>query len=347
MGEFIMKLADTHVHLENIEYGRVEGFFDELYKNGVTDATILALCSFHNYHTAQNLIALSWKERYKKINLRAFGSFHETDFYRDVPYEKQLLKMLSLGIDGVKFIQMKPDARKNNGKGVNHPAYDRAFSIMEERGTPVLIHSGDPENLWNKGEEYDDPSFLHFEEIYNEDFEMLDKHPRLNVTFAHFFFLSNQPDRVEKIFDKYPNVKFDLTPGWEMFIGFSKDIKRWQGIFDTYSDRILYGTDSNTRKNFNTAIRDLVVGALTHDETEFQMPCYGGHTIRGLDLSEKTFNKIFYENYLNFVGKSPAPVNKSGLIESAERMLSDLKNVKGEEKSVSWLFDFLKREKQI
>ena len=146
---------------------------------------------------------------------------------------------------------------------------------MEERGTPVHIHSGDPETFWDlskmtpyeiaRGWYYGDGSFLSREAIYEEDFEMLAKHPKLNVTFAHFFFLSNFPEEAERILDKYPNVRFDLTPGWEMYIGFSKDIDRWQKLFENYSDRILFGTDSNNNKEDNAELHKLVYDALTHD----------------------------------------------------------------------------------
>ena len=138
-----------------------------------------------------------------------------------VTEEQMRERLMELGCDGVKFIQMKPDRRKPIGKGIDHPSYDAAFSMMEADGTPVTIHSGDPQSHWDinqiseyglkHGWYYGDGTFPTCEEIYSEDFAMLDKHPKLNVTFAHFFFLSEQPDRVRRIFEKYPNVKFDLT----------------------------------------------------------------------------------------------------------------------------------------
>jgi predicted TIM-barrel fold metal-dependent hydrolase len=346
------KIADTHLHFEHLESTKIKEFLDIVAGTGVTDASILAICTMLDFDIANNILALYWKENYKKIKLRVFGSFHEIDLYKDIPYEKQAEKLLSLGCDGIKFIQMKPDVRKLIGKGVNHTDYDKAFSLLEERQIPVLIHSGDPETNWDaskvgeyekkKGWFYGDGTFLSREEHYEEVFGMLDKHPNLPVTLAHFFFLSNFPDEVERIFDKYPNVRFDLTPGWEMYLGFSKDIDRWQGIFEKHSTRILFGTDSNSKKGFNEAIHNLVYEALTHDKTEFNMPCYGGHIIKGLDLSERALKNICYNNYIDFVGSETRPVDMKALYETAERVLCDIRGMEEHKKSAEWLAELIK-----
>ena len=343
--------ADAHIHMKNNDPAVMRNYLDTIAGTGITDASILALCAMPGYGIVQNLSALWWKKNYQKIKLRCFGSLHEIDIYREVPYEKQTEELLRLGCDGMKFIHMKPDMRKLLGKGINHPDYDRAFSLMEERGTPVHIHSGDPETFWDlskmtpyeiaRGWYYGDGSFLSREAIYEEDFEMLAKHPKLNVIFAHFFFLSNFPEEAERILDKYPNVRFDLTPGWEMYIGFSKDIDRWQKLFENYSDRILFGTDSNNNKEDNTELHKLVYDALTHDKSIFNMPCFGGKEMRGLDLTPETVEKICYQNYIDFVGTQTAEVNTAELKAAAERILSDIQQIPEEAESVKWLRRFI------
>ena len=145
------------------------------------------------------------------------------------------------------------------------------------------------------------------EQIYSEVFARLDKNPRLNIVLAHFFFLSDYPDRAEEVMEKYPSVKFDLTPGWGMFISFSKDIERWHGFFEKYSDRILFGTDANDckKEQTNKELNDLVLSAISRDHKDFDMPCYGRIiTIKGLGLCPETVQKICADNYFKFVGEN-------------------------------------------
>ena len=344
------RYADSHVHIDLFgekNYEKTRGMLDMLRDRGVTD--ISALTYMPGCDIVGNLCTLWWKKNYADINIRAFGCFHELDPYKDIPYEKQYEKLMELGCDGIKFIQMKPDRRKPIGKGINHPSYDAAFSMMEADGTPVTIHSGDPQSHWDinqlseygirHGWYYGDSSFPSCEQIYSEDFEMLDKHPGLSVTFAHFFFLSEQPERVRRIFEKYPNVKFDLTPGGEMYLGFSKDIDYWHDFFEEYSDRILFGTDCNDIKAIaaNESLTDSVREVLYHDRGVYNMPIYGGYTVKGLDLSEKAFENICYSNYLRFAGRELKPIDDSLFADAAKKMYSDLKDLPGYENSAAWL----------
>ena len=114
------KISDTHLHMLDTDFSLCEAYLDSLADIGVTDASILALAGMFEYDTAQNISVLYWKEKYKKINLRAFGSFHENGIYGQIPYEKQAEELLLLGCDGVKFLNMKPEIRKMLGKGLDH-----------------------------------------------------------------------------------------------------------------------------------------------------------------------------------------------------------------------------------
>ena len=346
----LSKYADSHVHIDLFgekNYEKTRLMLDTLRNKNVTD--ISALTYMPGCDIVGNLNTLWWKKNYTDIKIRAFGCFHELDHYKDIPYEKQYERLMELGSDGIKFIQMKPDRRKPIGKGINHPSYDAAFSMMESDGTPVTIHSGDPQAHWDinqiseyglkHGWYYGDGSFPSCEQIYAEDFEMLDKHPNLNVTFAHFFFLSEQPDRVRRIFEKYPNVKFDLTPGGEMFLGFFKDIDYWHNFFEEYSDRILFGTDCNDIKApvSNESLTESVREVLWHDKSVYEMPIYGGYTVKGLDLSETAFESICFSNYIRFAGSELKPINDVLFVDTAKRMYSDLKDIHEHSESVAWL----------
>ena len=318
--------ADLHIHMEACG-GPVRQMLDELADCGVTHGALQALTK---YGITENLSALYWKTHYDRMQVYAFGGLHQFDCFGEIPYEKQAENLLAAGVDGMKFLDMKPDFRKRLGKGLNHPSYDKMFSLLEERQIPVLIHSGDPETFWDPdqvtdyhkkvGWFYGDGTFLKSEEIYAEVFAMLDKHPALQVTLAHFFFLSNKPEEAVRVMETYPNVRFDLTPGGEMYLGFSKDIDFWHDFFVKYQDRILFGTDSNANKAINASLNAFVRQALIHDRSEYTGNCYGPMTIRGLDLPEDVVEKITYGNFAAFAGEKPKPVCTDRFRSAAEKV---------------------------
>lgn len=313
--------ADVHIHLSDFDFDKTYETLEMVRAQGVTD---VALQSLGYRSAAYNLAMLYWKIRYTKMRVKVFGAMHLCDRYAEVPYEKQTEKLIDLGVDGIKLIDMCPDIRKVIGKGVNDVKYDKMFSILEEQSIPVLMHCADPETFWDKPNgAYSDGTFLSKQELYNETFEMLEKHPKLKLVLAHFFFLSDFPDEAARVLDKYPNVSFDLTPGCEMYPNFSKRIDVWRDFFTKYSDRILFGTDTNSTKNFNKEINELVYWALTKNG-EFIMPCYQGVKVKGLALSQEVVENICYNNYVRFTGNKTAEVNRTKLYESCEKMLEEM-----------------------
>ncbi len=342
--------ADVHVHMSDLDFQKCKDYLDLLTDQ---DVTHVALQSLTYRSIAYNLSVLYWKNTYQKLNLAAFGMVHGLDRYKEIPFEVQAKALLDMGCDGIKMMYA-PDLRKRLGYGIDDPCYDKMFDYLEENDIPVVIHVNDPEELWvprvlteyekQRHWGYCDGTYLSKQEIYDETFRMLDKHPRLKVSFAHFFFLSNFIDEATRVMERYPRVSFDLTPGWEMFLGFSKDIDAWQAFFEKYSDRILFGTDCNNIKDFNPKIYELVRTAISHDKSEFKMPCYRDYMIKGLDLSKETLDKICFGNYMNFVGEAK-PVDMEALKTAAHRLLDDIKDQEDENlaKAADWTRELLLR----
>ncbi len=321
-------LVDSHIHLLHTDPDDVKQMLNAIADAGVTDGTLLACSHYPGYGVLQNYLCLWWKKNFSRIRFRAFGSFHESgDPYGQIPYVDQLDALIKMGCDGIKFMHMKPDARKLIGKGLNHPSYDAVLTAMEERQIPVTIHCADPRTFWDPdkadprdvamGWFYGDGTYLSYEELYGEVFEMLNKHPKLQVTFAHFFFLSDDMDEAKRVMETYPNVRFDLTPGREMYVNFSEDIEGWRQFFETHSHRILLGTDSENLRCTDKI--NFVRKVLTYDG-EFYDPCF--HiTVQGLHLSEETVERICSGNFFAFAGTSVRPVDED-LLRKAEKHLA-------------------------
>ena len=189
---------------------------------------------------------------------------------------------------------------------------------MEEDQTHVLWHVCDPEEFWDinkiskehiaNGWYYGDGTFASSEEIYSQVFDVLKRHPMLKVSFAHFFFYSARPDDLERLFETYPGVNVDITPGTEMYVQFTEKHDFYRDFFIKYSDRISFGTDTffpdKTDTLFNNVIRFL--------STDEGVTIHGTSAV-GLDLPEDTCRKICYDNFIGRVSETPKSVNAKAL----------------------------------
>lgn len=317
----MQKIADSHIHIRFTRFDEITRMLDELHAVGVTDACLLAL----PYRgAAENLAALYHKMHYKRMDVRAFAGLHLTDRYATIAPEVQAEALLDMGFDGFKFMYA-PTFPQFFKRRMNDPYYEKMFALLEARGVPVNIHVNDPEEYWRAGGSLCDPRFPTKEELYAEAFDVLDRHPNMKVTFAHFFFLSNSPFEAERVMQKYPNVWFDLTPGTEMYHNFDNNLDFWRAFFVKYRDRILFGTDANTFKTCNQDLVRLVYRKLTESKNRFTQTCYDKpFCIHGLELDEETVDCICYRNYFARLGQTKVPVDTDRFYAACARVLHDI-----------------------
>lgn len=333
------RFADMHVHCkEDLDEGLA--MLADLKDFGIKDFNILAI-TYNDFPIDDNIRALFYKKMMTDANVSVFGGLYYSPYinHYGVSFLEQAQKLLDMGCDGIKFIECKPDYRKYIGFGLDSKIYDEMFDMLEEKQVPLVCHINDPEEYWDEekikewpiGERlielgwlYNNDTFLTYEEIVDEMIRRLEKNPKLNIIFAHFMFLSNQIEVAKKLVETYPNLKFDLTPGWEMYVGFAKNYDAWREFFETYSDRIYYGSDSHSypiRKEIHETLRYAVGG----EREEIPMPHVDFARMRGFDLSQEAQENICYNNFKRTVG-TPKPVNTELLLSEAQEMLARLKN---------------------
>ncbi len=256
--------------------------------------------------------------------------------------------LLALGCDGVKMIEGKPDMRKTLPippfDGVVYAPY---WARLAERQTPVVFHVNDPEEFWDpvrvpgwareRGWFYGDGSFIDNESQYAEVLNVLERHPNLNLIFAHFFFLSAQLERLAEILDRYPNVCVDLTPGIEMYYNFGAAPDAVREFFLKYQDRIVYGTDVGAKALLFTPeqgiemdesrARVCLVRAFLEKEGPFRLP-QGGFLfgepetpLHGIGLSRPVLEKIYFKNFERIAGSRPRPLDPAAIIAECERLV--------------------------
>ncbi|MDY3860168.1 MAG: amidohydrolase family protein [Candidatus Limivicinus sp.] len=329
------KVLDGHVHYTlDID----PDYFVSLLDKTGTDTANLAVIT-HGDRVSCTPEALALKDMYPG-RFYVFGSLDPCLYYRGGEGMGALMaeyaqSLLAAGCDGIKLLEGKPQLRR----ALPVPDFDlqcwRAFwDWVERERVPVLWHVNDPENFWDRssvpvwaarqGWLYDE-SYINNEEQYRQVLSVVQQHPQIKIVFAHFFFMSAQLPRLEKILSAYPEVMTDLTPGIEMYENFSRTPDETRRFFDRFHDRIIYGTDIGSRFVYNTEgrpfnekenlrrpeiVRAFVSdtgsetvasdGNFVHDRPDFEM--------MGLGLDGERLDEVLSGNFQRFVGGEPRPV---------------------------------------
>ncbi len=342
--------VDSHVHIYSVwEDGKEQGFDNyktqlEAYRKegGFSFVNVLAIPYLRTRDVCQNLMIAILK--LENPNFYGYGGLVYPNQPIALPFsdgfspEEQLRDLMAVGFDGIKMLESKPNSRKLLGVPLNSPAYEPFFDAMEQSGQHLVWHVNDPANFWNKETFinsginpawcYDGKGFLKYEEIYAEVFEVLRSHPSLKVTFAHLLFMSEQPDRLVNLLERYPNITVDLAPGIEMYPAMSKNPARWREIFTQFADRIIFATDFLTTDNPKEkadAFSDIYRFLLTDDSFTF----YTGKQVKGLGLDKKSAEQIISHNFMRQAGGTPRPINREAFkayIRKYEHTITDTHN---------------------
>ena len=338
------EITDSHVHpfggagLEKfLEAARV--YMDDVQIKGVN---LQCINNSRHGSAGTDLLALILKIKDPRFTAySSFGYWMNTIPHDGPGLKSQLETYMAAGFDGLKMLEGKPTERAATGIPLDDPRYDSAFDLLEKTGFHITSHVNDPEEFWDpqtcpkwanggKGGYWDTSKYLTKEQHYRENENMLARHPKINITFAHAYFLSNYPDRMTALLDKYPNVTIDLTPGIEMYDGFTKQHKRWREIFIAYQDRFIFGTDNAMGSTAQSIaahdggrrykIENIVRFLSTNDEFEAW-----GYSLKGMGLPGGVIAKILSGNYLRLRGK-PKPVNRDAAMAYGESLLKEVQD---------------------
>ena len=359
----IQKRIDAHIHYSlPLEAETLISFMD---RNGIDMANLVLVP--HRKRLTSVPDALMAKAKYPD-RFYVFTSFDVSEYFRHGnEIGKYLTKFIDnmrrCGCDGLKIIEGKPSMRKIMGAipGFDASCWEPLWDYLEKTQFPVLWHLNDPETCWEPekaprhirmaGELYDD-TYVNNEEQYRQMEVILKKHPKIKFIFAHLYFMSAQLPRLSALLDTYPNMMVDITPGLEIYVNLSQNIEEARVFFEKYQDRILYGTDIGARcvlaENAGTfneeeciARMDLIDG-LFQPETNRIMREDGRYLIntddfvqRGFSLSEEALNKIYWQNFQNYVAATPAKVNPKLIIKECRRIKMTLRIMSFIDKSMS------------
>ncbi len=161
-------------------------------------------------------------------------------------YPEQFIPFCTISPLDKNALEIFKNCHERGGKGLKlyngHSFYYETFSMKldDERMQPIYTYA----------QENDLPILYHvnINKYIDELKRVLDGYPDLKVTVPHLMIASEELNTVGQLLDTYPNLYTDISFGFDPFhaAGFRRiheSNNEFQTFFNTYSDRILFGTD--------------------------------------------------------------------------------------------------------
>ena len=242
-----------------------------------------------------------------------------------------------VGIKIAKSLGLGIPAPEGGLLAVDDPRLDPLFDEAGRQGLPVLIHAGDPQaffrppsadneryaellahpgwsfhGLRSNGEPW--PSW---ETVFAQYERRVARHPATTFVGAHFGNAPEEPERVGRMLAAYPNLMIE-TGARVPEIG-RHPASSMRRLFETYQDRILFGTDLAVTSEGLTLgsrgqehdprgrVAPFFAAHWRYFETDDEdfahpTPIQGDWTIDGLALPPAVLEKVYFRNALRVFG---------------------------------------------
>lgn len=236
---------------------------------------------------------------------------NQPDFVRNTV--EQLATEVKKGrICGLKFFK-DFGLRFRNADGrliaIDDERWDPIWRACGELGIPVIMHTADPsaffipvspdnerygELLAHPEWSFASPEFPSRYSLHEARNRVISKHPKTNFIAAHFGNDAENLDELGRWLDQYPNL----------FIEFASRINELgrqpytaREFFDTYQDRILFGTDGPwPEQRIQIYWRFLETRDEYFHYSEKHPPPQGDWRIYGIQLPDGILSKVYHNN---------------------------------------------------
>ncbi len=334
-------VIDWHVHFEPEAMARADDLLDA---EGITE--VVNLSGGSPGRGLEEQLAAARTSRHK---VHVFAVLDMREAKRGPGYGARLAAQLEasakLGAEGWKIPKgLGLGYRRYDGLllPVDDPELDVVFDKAGELSLPVAIHVADPKAFWlpptivneryaelgaHPGWSFYDTEAPPWEELLAQLERRIARHPRTTFVAVHFGCAPEEPDRVQRMLETYPNLYID-TAARVPEIG-RHDPARMRAFFEKFQDRIVFGTDLGV----GAAPEDLMLGStgpeppgpaeirLFFDATwryfetadrqfAHPTPIQGSWKIDGIGLSPAVLRKLYHDNAARLLGTPAAAPEK-------------------------------------
>lgn len=214
------------------------------------------------------------------------------------------------GARGLKiFKNLGMDLRDNSGTRVpvDDPRLAPIWDKCAELRIPVMIHSGEPEPLFQPMDRYNErwlelkihperarppDRYPSFDQIMGEQRRLFSRHPRTTFIAAHLAWRGNDLTALGAMLDSLPNV---YTEVGAVAHELARQPRAARAFLLRYQDRVLMGKDAYAPAEYGAYFR---IFETADEYFDWIRPYAGGWKLYGLDLPDEVLRKIYSENAL-------------------------------------------------
>jgi uncharacterized protein len=194
---------------------------------------------------------------------------------------------------------------------VNDPRIDAVWAKAGELGIPVLIHSADPASFWQPLNQFNerwlelkthpgrkrdaDKGDFSFEEIIDQQHEIINKHKNTTFISAHMGWYPNNLPKLDSLLSAMPNMYVEIGA---VIAELGRQPRTANKFFTKWQDRILFGKDSWVPSEYSTYFRVLE----TEDEYfQYHKKYHAFWPMYGIGLSDEVLKKVYYKNAIKII----------------------------------------------
>ncbi len=213
-----------------------------------------------------------------------------------------------LGDKGEGLLYSKPTAAY--GLHLDDPMLQALWAKCAELNMPVNVHIAEPKwmyetmdasndglmNAYNWKVDMSKEGILDHGELIHTLENALKENPNTTFIACHFANCSYDLEIIGDLLDKYPNLLVDNAA---RYAETSPIPRRSKAFYESYADRILYGTDMGlSGEMYKTTFRILE----TKDEHFYKTDLFGYHwALNGFGLPKEVLEKIYRTNALKII----------------------------------------------
>ena len=226
---------------------------------------------------------------------------------------RQLEDDVKAGAKGLKIFKslgfsVKDD--KGTVVAVDDARLDPIWQKCAQLGIPVLIHTADPKQFWDKpdadnerwlelltqpGRNRSASDGFSWEQLIQQQHNLVKKNAKTTFIIAHFGWYANDLDHLGKLLDSFPNMNVEFGA---IIAELGRQPRRAKQFFDKYQDRILFGKDSWVPSEYTTYFRVLE----SEDEYfPYHKKYHAYWKMYGLGLSDVVLKKVYFKNALRII----------------------------------------------